>query len=118
MAIIWDVGLPQYVNQTGYKEQRQLGKIESKMDSGPKQMRNLYTAVPVRFTFNLTLTDSQVTLLDEFYYSTCKNGTETFTWMHPRTYATVDMRFIGNPPAISAISDRMFKATFTVEILP
>ena len=115
---MWDTSLPQYVNQSGYKEQRVSGKLESKMDSGPMQMRSIYTATPIRFTVRMTLTNSQTSLLDTFFYSVCKNGTETFIWMHPRTHDSAFMRFVGKPPGYASATDDDFHTSFTVEILP
>ena len=116
---VWHVDLPQYVNDKGYKEARAQGKLETSMDSGPKQMRNLFTNVPVDFAITMSMTSNQVTILDTFYYTTCKNGTLEFIWIHPRTYATpVTMRFTGKPPSISSKAYNTFTVTFTVEILP
>ncbi len=116
---LWDVSLPQYVNDKGYTESRANGKLETSMDSGPKQMRNLFTDTPTDFAITMSMTSAQVTTLDTFYYTTCKNGTLEFTWIHPRTYATpVTMRFTGNPPSIVSKAYNTFTVTFTVEILP
>jgi hypothetical protein len=114
----WPTSLPQYVDIAGYTEKRGSAKLETQMDSGPEQMRNLFTAVPVYFTINLTLTSAQVTVLDTFYYTTTKNGTLEFDWLHPRTYASATMRFFGEPPSIGYKAYDAFTASFSVEILP
>ncbi len=114
----WPGTLPQYVDIRGYKEQRQQGKLETAMDSGPMQMRNLYTATPVNFTVTMTMTNAQLSTLDTFYYTTTKNGTESFTWIHPRTYAGVTMRFKGAPPQKAFKAYDAFTVGFSLEILP
>lgn len=117
---VWPVTLPQYVNQDGYTQKRISGKIETEMDTGPAVMRNRFTATPVVFNLAITMTNAEVTVLENFYVTTCKNGTEEFTWLHPRTGAGAVMRFIGEPPDIRHLSgsDSDFVVTFTVEIMP
>jgi hypothetical protein len=110
--------LPQYVNDKGYKEIPANGKLETSMDSGPKQMRNLFTATPTDFAITMSMTSDQVTTLDTFYRTECKNGTLEFTWIHPRSHGAVTMRFTGIPPSSSAKAYNTFTVTFTVEILP
>lgn len=114
---IWPATLPQFVNQTGYGEQRVDGKLTTKMDSGPTVNRSLFSATPVNYKVTLTLTSAQVSILDTFYYSTCKNGVLAFTWIHPRTYAEADVRFV-SVPSISNMGYDTFKVTFSMEILP
>lgn len=117
--ITYDSGsLPQYVDASGYSEQRGLGKIETEMDTGPRVMRSLYTSVPTVFTISLTMTSAQVTTLLNFYYTECDNGVSEFTWYHPRTNATVtNMRFLGAPPSIVQRNYDAFTVSFTVEVV-
>lgn len=114
----WDASLPQYPDAGGYSEQRGNGKLETEMDSGIRQMRNLFTAVPTHFSIVLTLTNAQVDTLYTFYETTCKNGTLEFTWVHPRSHASADMRFIGAPPVVTYKNYDAFIARFNVEVLP
>jgi len=114
----WPATLPQYVDASGYSEKRGNAKLQTQMDSGPEQMRNLYTAVPVYFSVTTTLTSAQVSTLDEFYYITTKNGTLEFDWIHPRTYSEATMRFFGEPPTIAYKAYDAFTVSFSVEILP
>lgn len=116
--IIWPATLPQYVDQNGYQEARVSGKLETEMDSGPKSMRRLYTATPIVFSIQLTLTSTQVGTLDAFYYTTAKHGTLPFEWKHPRTGSTVDMRFLGDSPNYVHEGAEEFVTSFSVEVLP
>lgn len=117
--ITWDTTLPQFVNTTGYTEQEQIAKLESAMDTGPAYMRSLYTAVPIKFSITLTLTNAQVDTLRYFYKVTCKNGTLAFNWVHPRKpEEAVVMRFIGKAPSFKTKAYNAYITTFIVEVLP
>jgi hypothetical protein len=117
--IDWDIGLPEFTNQSGFGETRANAKLETEMDSGPNLQRSLFTAVPVRFSIQITLTSAQVDIFDVFYTTTCKNGTLPFNWVHPRkTTQAVEMRFVGELPSTTAFAYNAFVTTFTVEVLP
>ena len=114
---IWPTALPQYVNQSGYTENRAKAKLETEMDTGPVVMRNLFNAVPTTFNIVMTMSTAQVATLEDFYGATTYNGTAQFTWIHPRTGVDpTTMRFIGNPPKISYKSYDYYNVSFSVEI--
>lgn len=113
----WPAGLPQYVDISGYGESRPSAKLETQMDSGPAYMRRLYTYTPKIFNITLTLTSEQVDTLDDFYTDDCNQGITVFTWSHPRTYASVYMRFVGAPPDPKYKAHDAFTVSFSVEIV-
>jgi hypothetical protein len=88
------------------------------MDSGPKYMRRIFTATPTQFNISMTLTSAEVDTLLVFYQTTAKQGTVPFEWKHPRTQATVDMRFLGDQPSYGHAGAEEFQTSFTVEVLP
>lgn len=108
--------LPQYPDASGYSEQPGNGKIETEMETGPVVMRSLYTSVPTVYSVRLTMTSDQVDTLLAFYYTECSNGVSQFTWVHPRTHASADMRFLGSPPKIAVKAYNAYTVSFTVEI--
>jgi len=116
-VITWPSGLPQFVNQDGYNEQRVDGKLVTKMDSGPSVNRSIFTATPYGYNIAMNLTSTQVDILDTFYYTECKNGVVSFEWIHPRRYTSADMRFTSLPSISNAGYDN-FMVSFSVEILP
>lgn len=115
---VWDASLPQYVDASGYTEKEPTGKIETQMDTGRPVMRSLYTAVATECSFTLTMTNEQVTTFKYFYRTTCANGTLPFTWIHPRTYDSATMRFLGEYPSIVYKAYNTYAVSFTVEIAP
>ena len=114
---VWPTTLPQYINQGGYSEQRVDGKLVTAMDSGPTITRSLFSATPVTYSVELTLTSVQVDTLDLFYYTTCKNGVLPFLWMHPRNHTATNIRFT-SVPSIKGKSHDTFNVSFSMEILP
>jgi len=71
----------------------------------------------------MVLTGSQLTTFNTFFRTTLKHGSLSFNWIHPFTEATVEIRFKGKPewqcikPA-PAVNDRMYQASFDLEIQP
>ena len=114
---IWPETLPQFVNQSGYSEQRVDGKLTTNMDSGPSINRSLFSATPFNYSVTLTLTSAQVDILDTFYYTTCKNGVLAFSWIHPRNFTEAEVRFT-SVPSVTNIGYDAFRASFSMEILP
>ena len=113
----WPASLPQYMNADDYTETRVDGTIRTSMDAGPDFVRRRYTAVPTRFSGSLILTDTQVATLDTFYYTSLNGGVDEIEWDHPRTGASVSMRFL-SPPSYRAFTNDLWQAQLSLEILP
>ena len=113
----WPSSLPDNLNVEGYTEARVDGTIRTQMDAGPEFVRRRFSATPTRVSGSLVLTDTQVATLDTFYQTTLNGGVDAFDWTHPRTGASVEMRFT-SPPSYRAFSHDLWQADLSLEILP
>jgi hypothetical protein len=118
----WPATLPQnFLANTSVKDDE--SRLTTSMDSGPASVRNRFTAISQVAKGPLVLTGAQLVIFDAFFRTTLQQGALSFTWKHPKTDATADMRFKGKPewkcvkPA-SSPNDRLWMADFEIEILP
>lgn len=113
----WPGTLPQYMNAESYSEQPEDGRIRTEMDAGPDFIRRRYSATTTPFSGALNLTKTQVSTLETFYETTLNGGVDAFDWVHPRTGASVEMRFLGRPQ-YQAYYDDFWQVSLNLEILP
>lgn len=113
----WPSSLPTAPLVAGYSEQRESGSIRTQIDAGPEFVRRRYSATVTRIGVQLRLTTAQVATLETFFSTTTGQGSAAFTWTHPRTGASVSMRFM-EPPQISADGNGIWTAALALEILP
>jgi len=71
--------------------------IRSKMDVGPDKIRQRVTAGVRNFAVSFAISDTQFTTLDDFFTTTVKGGALSFDFPHPRTGATISVRFTSAP---------------------
>jgi hypothetical protein len=114
--IIWPSSLPQKVDADKYKEAIQDNRLRSDPDMGPPKMRPRFSAVIETFSIEMNLTRDQSDDFITFYKSTTSFGTKEFQWTHPRTEATVMMRF-AEPYSLVRVYHYV-KVAFTLEVLP
>lgn len=118
----WPATLPQKLSaDTSVKDDE--SRAITDMDSGPASVRNRFTAITQSVKGSMVLTGSQMTTFNTFFRSTIKNGALSFTWIHPFSEASVTIRFKTKPewqcikPA-PAVNDRLYQASFEMEIQP
>jgi hypothetical protein len=87
------------------------------MDKGADKVRRRSTANVRPIGFSLSLTEAQVEILDTFYVTTTLSGSVEFDFIHPRTGATVEARFV-SPPSYSEREAVMYSCSVQLEILP
>ncbi len=115
----WPSTLPQFVLEAGYSEQLPDTNIESAVDVGPVKIRPRSTVQVRPLRVAVAMDEDQATTFEEFYITTLSGGTKTFTWVHPRTQATVTMRFRKPAPSIVPLgSGQEIRYAMTLEILP
>lgn len=114
--IYWPVTLPQNVDTDGYQEIIQDNRIRSDMDMGPPKMRPRFSAIVEQFTIVFVFNRTEMSAFEAFYKTTTSFGTEAFQWTHPRTGATVMMRFVA-PYRVQSV-DHNVEVSFTLEVLP
>jgi hypothetical protein len=116
---LWPASLPQDVLVDGYGERFPDGKIRTPMETGPAKQRPRFTATvtPLKVTIELPRADVQTLL--EFYRDMLGMGSLPFDWLHPRTLATVTMRFAADPPEPKPLPGaQLWSVALDLEILP
>jgi phage-related protein len=68
------------------------------------------------FSVSLKLTAAELVILEDFFITECSCGATAFAWRHPRTGASASCRFVDSPSV--AWLDGLYRATFTMEVLP
>lgn len=96
----WPAGLPQKPSKRGYSEKLPDPKrIRSNMDSGAIKMRRRSSSGIGNISCVFEFSSAQMTTFETFYNSTLSHGVLPFTWVHPRTGATLTdkWRFVDTP---------------------
>lgn len=99
------------------------GRIRTSMDQGPAKQRKRFTAVPKFIQLDMYLDGDQLQSFETWFEDTLDHGVLDFDWEHPVDDTTVEMRFVENPKwslekGAEDPSNRLWKATFKLEILP
>ena len=113
----WPASLPEYPLADSLQETAPDLVLRTQMDAGPAKVRKRFTAAPVQLAMRFELTKAQVATLLSFYETDADGGATTHTMTHPRTSATVTVRFVGQPQ-VRSISADIWQADVQVEILP
>lgn len=117
----WPSTLPEW--QLPLSLQAKSGVIRTEMDTGPAKVRKRFTAVPVGFQTEMSITGSQRTTLDTFFHDTLGEGALSFDRPDPRTDLTESFRFLA-PPQYRQIAggddpdDRQYRVSMNLEKLP
>ena len=113
---VWPVSLPALSVVNDYTEEIAERALRTEMDQGPAKVRRLTNAMPDKLKFTQLLTKDQVATLDAFYKTTLVGGSTSFTDTHPRTGASVSLRFT-KPPTYQFMG-AIWKAAVELEVLP
>ncbi len=118
----WPASLPQ-LPRIGMTAQDDDAVLRTSMDTGPAARRNRFTAISQSMSFPMVLTGTQRVTFETFFRTTLSHGALAFDWTDPVDDATVSVAFKA-PPKWSGVAgdatpaDRVWQATFELEILP
>lgn len=98
MTAAWPASLPQYV-EAGAIETFPTERIESTLASGEPQTRRRIAGKTREFDVTLFCPIASLATFENFYRDTLKDGSLSFTSVHPRTRVAGVFRFKGSPPA-------------------
>jgi hypothetical protein len=120
MAIpAWDSTLPQ-VPQKGFTESIGMNIIRSNTDSGPAKQRRIGSR-PNTMDLTFIMTTAQTTTLENFIKNTLK-GVKRFSFTHPRTAATVEVRIIASTDGeffrLQYLAPGYWQTSLKFEVLP
>lgn len=93
---VWPASLPQQQFH-GLTVQRQAATVNFEPDAGvPKSRREF--AARRRVSTPIALSGTQKQTFESFYVTALQEGALPFDWSDPETDATVEFKFIGDPP--------------------
>jgi len=117
MAQTWPATVPTDIHVGSFREELPDNLLRTSMDVGPDKLRRRTTANIRPWTGSIIMTKSQLATFDTFYVSTLASGSLTFTFAHPRTAASSEMRF-ANIPTYTPIGGDYWEMSAQWEILP
>lgn len=115
----WPGTLPVRPLEQGYEETMRESQVRSSIDGMPivQRQRSPGYSKPMSLTFELT--SAQLDAFQSFFRTDLGYGAIAFDFTHPRTGASVSMRFIGGqPPKASAIGYNTYHQSCQVEVMP
>jgi hypothetical protein len=112
---------PRLSSDTSVKDDDSFARTD--MDSGPASVRNRFTSITQTVKGSMIISGAQLTTFNIFFRTTIKHGSLSFNWIHPFTEEAVEMRFKSKPEwkcikSAEDIEDRLYQASFELEILP
>jgi hypothetical protein len=113
----WPAGISQAFTSEAFNEVPQEVSVRTDMDTGPPKVRRRFVN-PVR-TYNceIVLRDAaEYVVLRDFFYITCKGGTDTILMPHPITGVATVFRF-ATAIQFNALGIA-WRAAFKLEALP
>lgn len=116
MAENWPTELPQAPLLDGFTSQRMDSRFVSSVDAGLKKVRNRYRAVPKNVTENLSMSEAQKNIFDNFYENILGGGALRFIREDPETLINVSYRFTSVPTY--EFNGARYRVSYTAEVLP
>ena len=112
----WPSSLPSMPLSDGFSEIVPDNIIRTNMDTGASKIRRRTTASPRLLNVSYLLSKADINVLDDFYLTTLKSGSLIFSYNHPRTNISENVRFLKKPEYIST-NGEYFKVNISLEIL-
>jgi len=113
----WPSTLPQELIEDGFEETMQSISISTEMEVGPPKTRRRLTANFTPIKGSIIVTKDQRAIFLTFFHSTTAGGAIKFTWDHPITGTSVEMKIVGQPK-ITPLGGDYFKIDMDLHILP
>lgn len=95
--IIWPVDLPQELITQGLAEALPDNTLRTKTETGPTRDRRRTTSGRRNVKGTLMIDQTLVSILEEFYFTTTKDGTIEFLWTLPLSGSSAMFKFSGPP---------------------
>ena len=114
---VWPNTLPGSPLLDNFREIAPKTSIRTDMEQGPAKVRQRTTAAIRMLQLTYLMSKDQVAILETFYLATLQGGSGSFSFVHPRSNATVSCRFI-RPPEYGSGNGNFFKVMIELEVLP
>ena len=112
----WDSRLPQKMKMAGLGGSEPDNVLRSTMDVGPDKTRPRGSAQPEPIQGYQIMTKTQFGYFQSFYRTTLAQGSLRFSWTHPVTGASCEMKFRESPSW--SIESGWVKVDYKLEVLP
>jgi hypothetical protein len=116
----WPSSLPAL--EAAVQESRQSSVIRTPMETGPSKVRRRFSAATRFIVGTMVLNATQRSALDSFFSTTLSEGALEFTFSDPVDDTEQSVRFTAEPSYATirggSASDRLWRATLQLEILP
>lgn len=119
MTIAWPGGINQNAQQDGYTETPDLNNATFAPEVGIPKTRQRMSSSTDTISVVLLMTGVEYALFWTFYKTTLLDGTQPFTFTHPRTKSTVTFKFSGsNPVKMQAGGPDTYIVTMNIQTTP
>lgn len=112
----WPATLPTYPLLENYMETVENTTIRTEMDQGPAKVRQRTSAATRKIQVSYFLSKEQIDALDNFYLVDLKGGSLQFSFIHRRTSADINCRFL-TAPQYNAANGNYYKVRLDLEIM-
>lgn len=117
MAIAWPGTVNQDTQRQGYSETPDTNIASFAPEVGPPKTRRRMSISTDTLTIVLLMTAAEYANFLTFFRATLSDGTQPFTFTHPRTQSSVAFRFVG-APKMQALGPDLFSVSMTMQTLP
>jgi len=109
----------QIVEQQGYGEAPDADVVTYKPDQnvGAPSLRQRSLNPQDLISCRMWLSSSDWDTLKSFYRATLLDGSQPFTWLHPRNLSAGVFQFEGPAPKLNSVQGPMYEITFTLRLL-
>lgn len=107
----------QLVLQDSYGETPETNVTAFKPEVGPPKLRRRTSISQDLIGCKLWLLGTEWQALKDFYRNTLLDGTQQFSWIHPRTKGTGVFQFEGDPPKVTSTFGRTFEVQFVMRLI-
>lgn len=114
----WPSELYNCILRSTLKEKAANNLLRTNMDVGPAKVRRRTTANVRPFSFALKCTSNQVDILLAFFNNDIFGGADEFDFVHPRTGASLRVRWAGDPPEYQDEDGILYDIPIMLEIMP
>jgi hypothetical protein len=109
--------ISQIVEQDGYGETPQADVAPYKPSTGAPILRARSIVPQDLIPCLMWLSSPDYDTLLAFHATTLLDGTQPFTWVHPRNGTAATFQLEGDPPKLGAVQGPMYQVTFTLRLL-
>jgi hypothetical protein len=116
----WPSNVPLAFLNNSYQESFASNLLRSDMDSGPAKVRRRTSAGVRPLEGQLLLSGAERAVIEAFFTNTLRSGALPFSATHPRTGASILLRFV-EPPAYGdfpTATEAYYTVSLKLEVLP